>query len=555
MKIQPAMLALLLSMVSPLAGAMDIGSLEPHSYYGGSFRFCPSNGSALLGYYNFLSLSPEGIVFARVNHGDGGDGSPSYRYLSAATGNELAFPALAGSEVIKAGPFRSGRARVLLHDAEALYGYLDTAGKWAIPPRFLDADDFVDGYASVIDIDGKVLVIDATGKVALRLEKERLKDLCGGFALLESPEGSYAFDLKAGKKSGPELLHGFQRIPDSIRDRVGGAKFAFFVEQTKGVFYESMSSLVLPDGRSLAEAFGIKGSPFASASCELRGEYIRFSPAFSGRDTYGALPYRGNLVPMPAELAQADETPEFLPGGYWALRSRARSYLRHRDDEGYDERMAGKTPGSTTSLYAADGKLLGKDLFSYVQESDGSLVHVLFGNYSGNSVSGNSGCLHGLFDVKTMKFAVEPKKAAIAKVEGTSRWILRDFDGSCSLYDQAKGAVLGAKLPDMALRMEGSVVFADYESGSHSPFDGLMAWVSTDKVNLRTGPSSTAAVLDVLDAGTFIRVMEISPALKTVGPYTGFWAKIACVDDHGQKTQEGWILSPFIEYYGYPDEL
>jgi hypothetical protein len=78
--------------------------------------------------------------------------APTFAYFGA-DGKPLAVKAAA--RAMDAGPFADGRARVLEADREALYGYIDPSGAWAIPPRFAEAADFSGGRAAVREPGGK----------------------------------------------------------------------------------------------------------------------------------------------------------------------------------------------------------------------------------------------------------------------------------------------------------------------------------------------------------------------------------------------------------------
>jgi hypothetical protein len=116
--------------------------------------------------------SPEGLFAVSwemvPNPGGIGDGesgqyrlhAPTFAYFTAAGKPR---PVKAVFKPMDAGPYDSGRARMLEADPEALYGYLGDKGYWAIPPRFAEARDFQDGYAAAREPGGLWGVIGPDG--------------------------------------------------------------------------------------------------------------------------------------------------------------------------------------------------------------------------------------------------------------------------------------------------------------------------------------------------------------------------------------------------------
>ena len=99
------------------------------------------------------------------------------------------------SEFCFAGSFSGGLARVKGFERDALYGYIDRSGNYAISPRYERAADFSDGLAAVTygeeGLRGntrKVMgYIDPGGSLAIRVEDARkLYDFRNGLALVRT---------------------------------------------------------------------------------------------------------------------------------------------------------------------------------------------------------------------------------------------------------------------------------------------------------------------------------------------------------------------------------
>lgn len=74
------------------------------------------------------------------------------------------YPTFSEGLAAAAGPLAEGAAPVAKSCSSAL-GYIDFTGRWVIPPKFRQAEDFAHGIARVQDADGKpYYYIDRTGK-------------------------------------------------------------------------------------------------------------------------------------------------------------------------------------------------------------------------------------------------------------------------------------------------------------------------------------------------------------------------------------------------------
>ncbi|QTN33443.1 WG repeat-containing protein [Akkermansiaceae bacterium] len=81
------------------------------------------------------------------------------------------------------------------------WGYLDTKGAWAIPPKFDDTNNFSDGLAGVIAEDGTAGFINTKGEWVIRLENAHPHHM--GFseglaAVFDEKQGAYGYIDKTG---------------------------------------------------------------------------------------------------------------------------------------------------------------------------------------------------------------------------------------------------------------------------------------------------------------------------------------------------------------------
>jgi len=165
--------AVILSLASLVAATLSptlAAQATVSSYYRNELQI--AIGAKELGPYNQVELGADGLVY--TVSWEGVDRSygyiqeyapkeyvPSYAYYGL-DAKALPLPARA----MQAGPFRSGRARFLEHDREALYGYLRTDGGWAIRPRFAQASDFAGSLAAAREPGGRWGTIGLDGRWA-----------------------------------------------------------------------------------------------------------------------------------------------------------------------------------------------------------------------------------------------------------------------------------------------------------------------------------------------------------------------------------------------------
>lgn len=84
----------------------------------------------------------------------------------------LRLPMKVGGQLVGANSFSNGRLRV---KEGFTWGFKDSSGAWAIPPKFNDARDFQDGFAQVQD-GAKWITIDPQGKT-VDPDKRKLKPI------------------------------------------------------------------------------------------------------------------------------------------------------------------------------------------------------------------------------------------------------------------------------------------------------------------------------------------------------------------------------------------
>lgn len=536
-------------LAAPLcAQGLDLGVPDRNGRYYYKYSLY-LNGTKARGDYSRLSLSEEGIVFARGvsdTDEDRVESIPPYRYFSAATGKELSFPAIAGQSVLKAGPFRDGRALLLPSGPESLYGYLAPDGSWAISPRYVQAGDFVDGYALVSDMANTQYVIDAAGTPVLTLSKAGVRYLRAGFALL-SASRTYAFDLKNANRAGPDEVTGIVGLDPALGKRLGGARALLLTNGADYPRYAALGNVFLSDGRSLAAALNLKKGAYDDWTCSLEESFVKLtktdSSAGAVRRRTAIVPYSGDLILPPESLVKDGAALGYLPGGYWTSTARAK----------WDDGESYYWHGENLSVYDRGGKPVAARLCNYIDGSEGSLAHLVFGNGYFALHDGAAGnYLHGLFDLASMKFVIEPRMTSLKRLEGTDLWLATSVDGAVRLFDQRKRAFLETRVPEGTLMMAGGTAFAaSPEDGGRREFHGLSARVNADKVNLRSGPSAGAAVQCMVDSGRAGTLMEISPKYSIVGAYAGFWMRVRFPGEDGGAVLEGWMLSPFIDLHGY----
>lgn len=104
------------------------------------------------------------------------------------------------------GSFSSGLAPALNLPAtereQALWGYVDRSGEWAVPPRYAKAADFSEGMAHVSDVAGEGHrhgFVSPSGKLAIPLSFIWAGDFWNGYAPVCLKRGRCGFIDKTGK--------------------------------------------------------------------------------------------------------------------------------------------------------------------------------------------------------------------------------------------------------------------------------------------------------------------------------------------------------------------
>jgi hypothetical protein len=218
-------------------------------------------GKAVGSFASVAGPSPEGLFAVSWQavpnpDGSGGDGPyrlhvPSFAYFTAA-GKPLRLPIV--GRAMDAGPYDSGRARLLAADPEALYGYIDAAGAWAVPPRFAEARDFKDGYAAVRETGGLWGVIGPDGGWKLEPRFAAFVEAYprGLFRFREAAGGPESYwDAAAGAPAprgdgDPRRYAGSRTL-----DRWDGYSVAYGRRAHWGGLYAAYVDIAAPDGKIL----------------------------------------------------------------------------------------------------------------------------------------------------------------------------------------------------------------------------------------------------------------------------------------------------------------
>ena len=118
------------------------------------------------------------------------DWNPLDFFLIDETGAKIPLPE--GIHALYASSASEGR--IVVQDEKELLGYADLAGNVVIPPQFLRANDFQDGYASVLFSEGDWGFIDRDGSLVSRgIETDgwRGPDYANGAAIAQTGEDTY----------------------------------------------------------------------------------------------------------------------------------------------------------------------------------------------------------------------------------------------------------------------------------------------------------------------------------------------------------------------------
>lgn len=517
-----------------IAAALPAQMLHDEDDYGCSDQsssgkyFLYAGGRRIGAAFAAISLPGDGIVFTHVSRGKT---ILERGYFDLRASRPLAVPAGVG-EPADSGPFISGRARFLPRDEEALYGYIGVDGAWAVQPRFLAADDFDSGFAAVQDENGLWGVIDVSGDYAY---PPRLKDkppVAGGIALAEEKGKKYAFDLRRKRRSARFPVLGFEALPPAAAKAIGRAS-VLLVRASPGRPGGSLGSLYLPDGTPFADCLGPKGAKYRGYEYKLGDEVLTLSSARvrgkGGLDrSYDlvAFDYHGSMVFRCADDRVPAYRYEVFPDGY----ARRESYAS----------LAGELGTVRASLLRPDGSTLIEGMFNSILDKRGDLIVAGFGN----SFRG----AFGLFDVRRRAFVIPPNKRSIAQQPGASLWLVEEFDGSCSLFDQARMETAARALPKYVIRISGDAVYAKQPSESDlalAPFPKLEFAVGKAGATARSGPDPRSKAVASLAAGRRGYVVAIDAAVSGGEGGQGFWMKARV---EGSPLPYCWVFSRDIDF-------
>lgn len=476
-----------LSLISALAWADGLFLAGSEVYYDGLPLFL---GDKMLGTYNWVATT-DGAFATALNWSDDTRRAPSYTFW-AANGSRV-LPAV--GPLAAAGAFGSGRAPVLLADREALYGYMGTNGRWAIQPRFVEAEPFLDGYALAREPGGTWGVIDVSGAWVARPSWTSATNLGYGFILAESGSRS-VFDAKSAK-----VVIQATEIQVTVHEGLTpGKSILIFLARVSG----KPDVLLGSDGGDLL--------PLVSKD----------QLAFKG-------------VPFPVSYRIGT--------------------TRYGDIE-YDE--YGLLTYSKVEALRPDGTQASPFVFNKIGQFHGSVALVGFGNAyprSGRNgtvgyeymASSSSEGVVGLYDFEAKRFLVDPNCSLIQRI-GPGRYYVLPIEGPAFLADQT-GAKISEAVPGLRPTwIRGPFYCCTQSSGEEMEAMGL---INNMAVRVRSGPGTDSAVVTQVDKGTRVTVRQVDPRVVSVAQWTGAWLLLDILDKDGRTAYTGWVLSEFVEFAYY----
>ncbi|MFA4987683.1 MAG: WG repeat-containing protein, partial [Candidatus Brocadiia bacterium] len=147
--------------------------------------------------------------------------------------------------------FSEGLAAVQVKDDYGTrWGYVDREGRMAIPPRFFTAGDFSEGRALVSE-GGRHGYIDRDGHVVIALKYKSGSDFAGGFAEVETEHGSCRVDAEGNETPLPSIRLGDKVSNGRIADDRGaefGKSFGVVDFSGKWLIQPQFSELHTEDG-------------------------------------------------------------------------------------------------------------------------------------------------------------------------------------------------------------------------------------------------------------------------------------------------------------------
>lgn len=159
------------------------------------------------------------------------------------------------SLVTLAAPLPQAEPRLFPYSADGQsYGYVDTAGDWAIEPEFEFAGDFVDGLA-VVAQDGKYGYIDTTGAVVIEPAYDFAEDFSNGLAVVVV-DGNFGYVDDAGQLAiDPQFDDAYPFAENGLAAAKAGALYGyidttgkFVIEpqfQAAATFSEDLAAVVI----------------------------------------------------------------------------------------------------------------------------------------------------------------------------------------------------------------------------------------------------------------------------------------------------------------------
>jgi len=438
-----------------------------------------------------------------------------------------------GVPLLSAGPFSDGLAVALPADKEALYGYLGPDGQWAVSPRFLEARDFVDGFAAARSPGGAWGILDAKGAWLVSPRYWALAyHRWGFFTAWDTPSSpGRLIDARTGQSPLPWTGE-FRVQAVGEKPWLRGTQRVYPLVVLRGGASPSLWSL---DGQKLLEPADLTGADWNPSFGEGRVTFTRWiqnpKPAVS-RQSY-------DLVRRVLEPAQVTAQAARVDGGYTIEA----------------EQVA--WTGSRQSVYqivkGPQGQSLPRHLFSQIGSFRGSLAPVLFGTDRGWGREG----LWGIFDFAAGSFVVPPSLLSVEEAEG-GLWYLLPLEGDGYLFDGTRG--LRTKTLARGTYAWSSGPFSCYygtAAGEGSPI-GIHALLNDSRVRIRSAPSTKGEIVTVVDKDRRLLVRQVGTKLETIAGQTNLWFRVDVLSTDDQAGDEpvatGWIFGAFLNLLGAYEE-
>lgn len=212
------------------------------------------------------------------------------------------------------------------------WGYLDTKGAWAIPPKFVDTNNFSEGLAGVVHEDGSSGFINTQGEWVIRLKNARPHHMgySEGLApVFDEQQGKYGYIDKTGNfVIAPlfcevrEFSEGRAAVCVKENDETGwplrrwgvidrNGKFIVPAEyETVWSFGEGMAKAVKKEGNGFLDRSGKLAIPciFTTVDPFHNGlAYVRFGGHDEKTSWSGYINMQGEFVWRPKDFRETDK--------------------------------------------------------------------------------------------------------------------------------------------------------------------------------------------------------------------------------------------------------